>query len=42
MFSHCFLDGIAGSIFTHFLEGLARTRGSLKAAFEYALPLVRQ
>jgi hypothetical protein len=36
-------DTLHNSIFTHyFLEGLVRTRGSVKAAFEYARPLVRE
>jgi hypothetical protein len=36
-------DVFKNSIFTHyFLDGLVRTQGSVKAAFEYARPLVRQ
>jgi Caspase domain len=36
-------DVLKNSIFTHyFLDGLVRTRGSVKAAFEYSRPLVRQ
>jgi hypothetical protein len=36
-------DQLRNSIFTHyFLEGLVRTQGSVKSAFEYARPLVRE
>jgi hypothetical protein len=36
-------DVLKNSVFTHyFLDGLVRTRGSVKAAFEYSRPLVRQ
>jgi len=36
-------DQLRNSIFTHyFLQGLVRTRGSVKAAFEYSRPLVQQ
>jgi Caspase domain len=36
-------EALKNSIFTHyFLDGLVRNRGSVKAAFEYSRPLVRQ